>query len=409
MYSIQSKQGDSAETISIRAYGNRSGASNIAAANPNIDFDNVPNGTMILIPVAGRIGTDTIITDDPDQVTVIVNGERFYIWYDFKITLSLDRTADTFSFILPFDPQNQALKLALMPFSYATVKIYIGSEKIITGTIIRTAPSLDDSAHVSVSGYSRCGILEDVCFSPSQYPIEYNNSSLVSIANAAIKPFGLTASQSSEVKKHLASSGSSNAWYNRTNAPVQGKIKGYLSSLAKKDGVIMSSDKDGNVLFDVMTNSKPVITIKEGHQPFLSGNANFDGKKLYSHFTGFSQDWLGESYKTTVVNESVASRGVFRPYTVVQSDIDSGNLRTSIQSIIKRNSMDAISLNLNLSTWRDDNKKLLYKNKNIFLYSPSLMIFKKTRMTIKEISFGRSATSKFSELKVTTAFEELEL
>ena len=393
MRSIKSLPNDSVEDISRRNYGSSSAVSSIVAANPSVDFNNLAEGQTVVLPSAGKIDQSSVVSEGDDDVVIKINGEVYRVWDDFVVTLNFGAIADSFSFRVPFFPEDAAQREAFRPFSYNSVSIWIGGEKLLTGVLVDIVPTIGSAREIVISGYSRSGILQDVNFSPSQYPIEYNQVSLIDLTANIIKPFGLTVSASDSAKSASNGSLTTNSTFERIIASPTGKVGAFISKLAAQQGVVLGCGPDGNPKFDIASKEKAKYEIIEGKPPFVKSTARYLGQKRFSHYTGLTQDWIGNSeIKVTLHDESAASRGIFRPITLIERDVGEGQINELIKSQMGRNMSSASQVSLTVSDWRNFEGKLFNKNERLFLTAKSIMVYRKTEFLIKSVSFSRSAS-----------------
>ncbi|MCX8816963.1 phage baseplate assembly protein [Vibrio parahaemolyticus] len=393
MRSTKALASDTVEDISRRNYGSSSAVETIVAANPNVDFDNLSEGQTIVLPSAAKIDQSNVVADNDDDVIISINGEVYKVWDNFSVTLNFGAIADTFSFRIPFFPDDASQREAFRPFSYNAVTVWIGKDKLLTGVLVDISPTVGDSREVSISGYSRCGVLQDVTFSPSQYPIEYNQVSLINLTKDVVKPFGLTAGASADAKSTVSGNLNPDPLFERIIASPTGRIGSFLSKLAAQQGVVLGCDSDGNVHYDVASPEKASYELIEGIPPLVKASAKYQGQKRYSHFSGLTQDWLGSTdVRVSLHDESAVKRGVFRPITLLEKDVTEGQINTLVKSQMGRNLSDASPISLTLSDWRNSEGKLFSKNERLLLTAESIMIYKKTEFLSKSVTFSRSST-----------------
>ena len=401
MRSVKARSNDSVEDISRRNYGSSLYAQSIIEANPNVDFNRLQDGQVVVLPSSSRIDTTHSLDVNDDDVVIHINNRTYVVWDNFSLKTNFGTLADMFSFRVPFFPDDAEQRETFRPFSYKTVIIYFGQTKMFTGTMINIEPTLDSSNEVLVSGYGRCGILGDVTFSPKQYPIEYNEASLLTITENALRPFGLSVSFTEAAKSSVSAVNTSSA-FSRVIAEPTANIASFLNKLASKQGVVLHSDRDGNVLYDKASKGKAVFEIIEGTPPLLKATASYNGQKRYSHLTALSQEWHGSVHdKLTVTDKEAIKRGIFRPYTILPKDVDDGQLNTILSSQMGRNLSDAAPMSITVSTWHKPDGNVFVKNESMFLIAPSIMIYRKTELFISGVSYERSSNSNIAVLSLS--------
>ena len=114
---------------------------------------------------------------------IVIDKKEVNYFNSGSITLKLDSIASTFEFATYFKPNDKEFQEILKPLQYKDVEIYNSKNNLIfTGTILNHRFTSNSGRElVIISGYSKCGILEDVCVPPSKYPLESTNKSLKDI------------------------------------------------------------------------------------------------------------------------------------------------------------------------------------------------------------------------------------
>lgn len=174
-----------------------------------------------------------------------VNGSEFVFFNDIKISLQLDTVASVFSFSARFNPQNLVHKALFKPLSYPEVEIFKNDGTLLlTGTILNQAQKSDkDPNLVSLSGYSKGGVLEDCTIPLRSYPLESLKRSLKEITERLLQIFDLNLQVASNVVNEV------NAVYNKTIAEPTDSIASYLSKLAAQRNIVLSHNSKGDIVF----------------------------------------------------------------------------------------------------------------------------------------------------------------
>ena len=152
--------------------------------------------------------------------------------------MKFNSIADSFS----FSGQKDFLPDIL---SYADCEILDENDQvIITGTIVNQNFELDSNPTlISVSGYSKPGVLEDCTIPISLYPLQSDNLSLKQIADKVLQPFGVKYKYTANITTEF------NKKFKKTNAEPSQQIKGYLNQLASQRGIILTHNAKGELLF----------------------------------------------------------------------------------------------------------------------------------------------------------------
>ena len=238
------KPGDGFEKIARQVYGDETLTFIIAAANPGAREPFVV-GTSLIIPAditAPRTKLPQSVNVGLTDVTLAIDGEVFYNWERLRVTRSFD-SIDTFSFSAPFEPDDPKFRETFKPFSFKEVVVFVGEDRLFTGTMVDVVPvSEAGRTTMSVSGYSKPGVLGD-CTHPAPntgFQYEFNNLTVVGMAAALGIPFGV---------KAIGLHGAPGAVFARESIEPQEKVLTFLAAFAKQQELVISSDEDGDLIF----------------------------------------------------------------------------------------------------------------------------------------------------------------
>lgn len=232
---------------------------------------------------------------------IVIDKKEVNYFNSGSITLKLDSIASTFEFATYFKPNDKEFQEILKPLQYKDVEIYNSKNSLIfTGTILNHRFTSNSGRElVIISGYSKCGILEDVCVPPSKYPLESTNKSLKDIATQLCGYFGINVIVSDQAKSISESTitakpknvtaktdiasleAKSKQVFGRTSASPTETIKDYLAKLASQKNIVLSHNEKGEVLlFQPSYNQKPRYFFTKGDS--ISMTADFNGQALHS-------------------------------------------------------------------------------------------------------------------------------
>ncbi len=392
------KDGDTLELVSIYNYGLAGYEGLISSANPALQSPliaglnlNIPDK-----PGALSVGADSISNVDDDQVSIAIDNKIFSFWDEVTITRTID-SVDHFDFGSPFEPSSHPLREAFRPFMYRGLKIFVGKNRLFTGTLVDSNPNLAETSTISASGYSLPGVLND-CNAPiSAFPLEFNSMNLKQIAEAMCKPFGIAV-------KFLSNPG---AIFNEVImndyqqvAPKEDdKILPYLASLAQQRKQIIASDEMGNLVFrESAKTGNPVAKIQQGESPVLSVTPNLNPQEYYSHVTGIDPVDLGDNGEAYSAKNTKMPAGVLRPYTFSANHCGDVSLMDAVKYKLGLMFANAISYDLAVDTWKDQNGKLWIPNTTLLLKAPRAMIYNYYEFLIKEVVLTKSITGKTAKL-----------
>jgi len=259
------KKGDTLIKLSIHYYGLPKYYTKIYAANPVIkNPDLIYPGTVLTIPDIESPATQAEETDIPLQnnlkqktmtsryfreVSLVIDGTVFKFWQDVDITLPFD-SMRTFSLSAPFNADNPTYVQLFKPFTYKNCIVYVAGKKIITGTIVKHSTKATGNSHtITVEGYSKPGILNDVNVSANSWPISFNGLDLEQIANKLCEPYSITVIFDAD--KGAVFKGS-----DKIELDPDKMIFPFLIDLAKQRNLIIGDDANGNLVFRRATEEK---------------------------------------------------------------------------------------------------------------------------------------------------------
>lgn len=268
---------------------------------------------------------------------VVIAGRSVAYFNTGSITLKLDSIASTFEFSAYFKPQEKEFQELFKPLQYLPVEIYNSKKKLIfTGTILNHRFVSNKGRNlVIISGYSKCGILEDVCIPPTNYPLESTNKSLKDIATQLCGLFGIKVVVSDQAKSISDSTvktksnikaksdfdsikAKSNSIFGRTSASPTETIRDYLAKLASQKNIVLSHNEKGEVLlFQPEYNQLPRYFFTKGNTIEMS--LDYNGQALHSDIyivTQPSDENEGVSTQDVAKNTLVAK---YRPTTKIMT------------------------------------------------------------------------------------------
>ncbi len=304
---------------------------------------------------------------------VIIAGRSVTYFNTGSITLKLDSIASTFEFSAYFKPQEKEFQELFKPMQYLPVEIYNEKKKLIfTGTILNHRFTSNKGREVVIiSGYSKSGILEDVCIPPSEnYSLENNNKSLKDIATQLCGLFGikvLVSNQSKSISEAAVSnSGQSTkeksdyesikakagSVFGRTSASPTESIRDYLAKLASQKNIVLSHNEKGDVLlFQPDYNQLPRYFFTKGNT--ISMSADYNGQALHSDIYIVRQpsdENEGVSTFDQAKNTLVAK---YRPTTKIMSSGEDAQTKDAAKNELA-SELKAIQLTLELQGLFDE-------------------------------------------------------
>ena len=384
--------GDTFESIARKKYGTEIEAIRIANANPGVVEPLTP-GVEISIPdlpeapknVQQRAASATI-----DEVSILINNNRFRFWDSVRITRSID-TMDTIEFGAPFTHDIPGFKETFRPFSYQSIIATVGGDPIFTGTMLTPVPVLENKRKIiSVSGYSLPGVLND-CTSPaSAYPLEFDGQGLQEIIKTLVDPFGIA----------VDFVGDQGAIFERVASEPGKKVLSFIIELAKQRNLIVASTPGGKlIIWNSDTTGVPVANLEQGNSPVLSVTPFFKDQDYYSHVTGIEPVVVGLAGSQFTVKNSRLP-GVIRPHTFNAPDTINSTLKSAVDAKAGRMFGNMVSYSVRVDTWRDSNGNLWEPNTTINLIAPDAMIYNNYAFIIRSIEFETDSKTQTATLNI---------
>lgn len=303
-----------------------------------------------------------------DVVRVEIGGVELTGFNGLTITMSIDSMADAFSLSIPYDPDRAELRAALRPFGYQRVKVYLDSDLLLTGRVVRLQPKADAGERsLTLEGYSLPGVLVDCSI---EGDLEFSGLTLAGIARKVCQPFGIQVradTDTGQIEVARAEPGQT--------------VHEFINSLAAPRNVFINSSFDGRLVLSSATalaTTAPVATLREGEKPLLAVGAEYDGTRRYSKYIVSAQfagvpDIKGETDDPGVT--------LYRPMVVQARDTDPDPNATA-----KRARMEAIAESLpitaTVSGWRTPSGQRWHERQSVSLYAPSAMLTVERRYLI---------------------------
>lgn len=275
---------------------------------------------------------------------VKIKGRFLDHYTALKISRSLDSIASTFSLAVRFNPENDTHKELFKPLQYLPIEIYSDSNELMfTGTILNHSFQSDNLFNLlQISGYSKCGILEDVTIPPSMYPLESNNKSLKEIADSLCGAYGIDviylldsdsdingdfnknvgtkikAFKEPKKKRKQTTNPEVNRTFKKTTASATDSVKSYISKLTSQRNILLSHNNSGDVvMFKPNVNSKPKYYFSKENT--LKMSSSWNGQGMHSEINVVRQPSSENAGVSTADKINNPLIGKYRPTTKVLS------------------------------------------------------------------------------------------
>ncbi|MDA3816943.1 MAG: hypothetical protein PF486_06160 [Prolixibacteraceae bacterium] len=207
------------------------------------------------------------------MVRLIIEGKEYFGFTIDNLSLPYNTIASSFSFsgLDDYSP---------IPLQYPEVKIYNDDDLILTGYIVNQKYAASERPHlISVSGYSKSGILEDCTIPLSAMPMECDNMSLREICNKLLPLYNIKFTMEKVVLPLM------NKKFEKVNFDYDKSIKTIIVNLAKERGVYVNHLTDGYVHFtDSSSDNLEVVEHFEDYG-VKSMSLNVNGQSMHRYIT----------------------------------------------------------------------------------------------------------------------------
>lgn len=270
-------------------------------------------------------------------VTAENGGNQITGWESVSITRTLDAAAGTFTLDV-YDNAPEYLVDVNLP-----IEIFIDDNKIITGWVDNEDISISSNSYsYSVSGRDKTADIIDC--SQIDKPFVFSNQTLGQVAEKLCSPFGIKVIKKTDTDIY------------KSLTIEQGQaIYTFLDEYAQKQGYIINSNVDGDLVIYNPTNFKTLGNIVEGYNVLsLSKKTKLDG--LYSDYMvkGKSQ------YTNAISTIKDMSIKRYRPILITPEKPVTNKTakeRAVWEKLIRISR--SISINITLDSWYLDEKIIL--------------------------------------------------
>ena len=282
-----------------------------------------------------------------------------------------------------------------MPFQYKVVQIFIGGVLRLTGNVVNVLPATGTNKRIlKISGYSTCGVMNDCMLPTSAYPPVFQTTTFFDICQAVASAFNIK----------VFDAVGDNIPFEEVDIKPTDKVYLFLSKLAKKRGVLLTSDVEGNLIIQRTTDEKAEFTFVEGEPDITGITADYKGQKGFTTYTGLLDasdtiSGIGDD-SAEVVNEFLQSVAVQRPFVFEVDELEEGDIKTATEAKLRRSLVDMISYTAIFAGWRDPNKKLWADNTRLNVLYPSVMIFRTTEFLISSIDLQKQDDKLITTVKL---------
>lgn len=300
----------------------------------------------------------------------VLIGNREINIVSASVLRTMDTGADEFRVITDWIPgDDQEFDDLAAPRSFAEAEVSINGTKLITGNKYITQPRLGKTGQ----------LIELTCYSKTMRLIksnpksaqEFNNLSLLDISRKFTFPFGLFTTILGSVETQV------NQKFENEKIGPQETIFDFLQNLARQQGVLTSSDEDGNLFYlQAKTNQETIGSITEGPDAFVPDtedfSARFDDSEIFrtyqsvsnSPFTYLSKDPQGIAEDTRIKIPGFK--------TIITNSLEKGTGQKAVDFARNQTIAKSMSVPIQVNSWTSSKGELYRENKLISVTSPTL-------------------------------------
>lgn len=333
-----------------------------------------------------------------------IGDTAFTEFNEFELNLAYDAVASTFGFKVLYNPENSAHREAFKALQYKECTIEHKGKLILTGTIVNHSFTNSAQKHlVTITGYSKPGVLEDCQIPTSLYPLQTEGLSLKEITQRLIKPFGLKLQVIDGVRRR-----GNKPYYKPVTEKADKKIetstayetqsiKEYLTEIASHLDITITHNNKGELVFtEPDTDQEPVIIINDRGGPATEITLEANGQDMHSQITVQRQASIkgGNAGEHTVANPYCTA---YRPKVISQTTGDDTTTEQAARAALGAE-LTAIRARIQLKNWTFEDH-LITPNSIITIEKRELQITKPARL------FVNAATYTYNEKGESAALE----
>ncbi len=323
-----------------------------------------------------------------ENVSMLIDGKRFEKWENVNLNLSLD-SIDTFGFATPFGEEtDQEFREIFLPLSYRKLEIHLNDEPILNGILSSKSASISEKT-LTLGGYSRPGILNDLPVPFDKYPLEFKNQDLQQIATQLGAIYDVT----TRVVRSIGP-----AFESVSPEPTQ-KVLEFLAELAKKRSVLFSNTPKGELQFFNPPGNGPTTSLKQGEIPLLDAKIDIDEQNYFTSVTGLGASMAGRDPESFTV-PLPALPGVNRPFVYTVSDATGAELEAAVRFKAGLIFANAVKIGVDVLGWRDIEDKIWTPGNFISLRASSVFLYDETKLMIRTASLSQTATEETASLEL---------
>jgi len=393
-YQYRVKRNESPNIIENHAYGSVKGV--LENANPFLlerryvgGRATIYTGDELIIPLLPEIREIKTEKEDfqlasknKNDFTIVI-GSREIKFQSARAIRTMDTAADSWTARVAWNPgQDADFDNLIKPYTYQDAKVFIGDERIITGSLYTPTTNKSNSGiTVDLEGFSYTADAIDSTMVP---PYEVSNITPEDRANQLLNHIGVK----SVFDFNFGGP------FDRLTAEITDTIFSHLQEMIGQRGGLFSSTPYGNALFTrAKTDGAPVGTLEAGGTFYNSIGGKFDGRKMFNSITAIGES-PGNTSKKATVNDSSIPRSRF--FTFKADDTTDGDIENA--AAWKRSQLyaDAYTIQLPVTGWYSPNGTLWRENTLVTVIDPVIFAPDGFTFLIRQVEYvlensGRTA------------------
>jgi prophage tail gpP-like protein len=325
----------------------------------------------------------------PERSALRIGGVDVREWTEIVVHRQID-SYSTVALSAPFEPERRRFRDLFRPLSFASAELDVGDEILFRGTVMEVDPQVSpDERSVQVTCYSAPAVLEDVMMPASAFPLELNGLTLPQIAERLASPFGIQVESESAPGPSFA----------RVAIKPDETVHSFLVGLARQRSRLLSDAPSGALRIGQPSASEPVARLEEGAPPLVTVRPSFAPRRYFSEITGLRRSQAGRlGARHTATNPRLD--GVVRSHSFQVEQADRGDLPQAVAAKLGRMFAESVSYTLTMPGARTPAGDLWAPGMTLLLTAPSAMIYRPTRLVVREATLRQSAESTTTELAV---------
>jgi prophage tail gpP-like protein len=305
-------------------------------------------------------------------------------------SLSISRSIDELADAFVFSAGDNVASALLKPFAYSLCEIFVDGKLLLTGrTEKHTLPY--ENKTVTFEGRSSPGaVWVDTSINTNDV-YQWNATNLYQLALIMAQPYFIKVINRAGTLPYL----------DKVTAEPGTKIFDMLDDYAQKAGVFLRCNEEGFVVIDRLDISRaPVMTLREGVSPWVSGSAVFDGSKRFSQYCFYGQNRKNPHLKAVLNDRSIGYQRLYSESAEVQA------LDELIGMAGRRRALDlsaSVALSVTVSGWyrgEGSERGLWNAGDIITLQSERLRIKEETAFIVQQATLEVSDSSYKTDLSL---------